>query len=174
MVRSGTPYTVFAEHLAGGGEPWLESEEQIEHSQQTDGEPIVYERTPAQRQPDRNPPVPPTPDNGFVLTITDMTKRAQAEAVLRESQKMQAIGQLTGGIAHEFNNLLTIILGNLELARIKLDAASPLAANIERSLWAAQRGATLTGQLLAFAPQAAAGARPRSTCPRICPSWCRC
>ena len=87
-----------------------------------------------------------------MLTISDMTKRAQAEAVLRESQKMQAIGQLTGGIAHDFNNLLTVILGNLELARSQAGAADiRVAARIERSLWAAQRGGTLTSQLLAFA-----------------------
>ena len=71
---------------------------------------------------------------------------------------MQAIGQLTGGIAHDFNNLLTVILGNLELARLKLDATDPLAVNIERSLWAAQRGGTLTGQLAGVRAQAAAGA----------------
>jgi nitrogen-specific signal transduction histidine kinase/CheY-like chemotaxis protein len=92
-----------------------------------------------------------TPDDGFVVTVSDMTKRAQAEAVLRESQKMQAIGSLTGGIAHDFNNLLTVIQGNLELARIKLEADSPLALHLERSLWAAQRGGTLAAQLLAFA-----------------------
>ena len=86
-----------------------------------------------------------------MLTISDITKRVQAEAVLRESQKMQAIGQLTGGIAHDFNNLLTVIQGNLELARIKMDPQNPLVGHIERSLWAAQRGGTLTGQLLAFA-----------------------
>jgi len=91
------------------------------------------------------------PDGGFVLTVSDMTRRAQAEAVLREAQKMQAIGQLTGGIAHDFNNLLTVILGNLEFARSKLDAGSALEARIERAARAAQRGATLTSQLLAFA-----------------------
>jgi len=150
MVRIETPYAAFAEHLAGGGEPLLETEEQIEHSQHTRGEPIVYERAhPDGRQLEIRRT--PTPDNGFVLTITDMTKRAQSEAVLREAQKMQAIGQLTGGIAHDFNNLLTVILGNLELARSKMDLQNPLVANIERSLWAAQRGGTLTSQLLAFA-----------------------
>jgi signal transduction histidine kinase/ActR/RegA family two-component response regulator len=92
------------------------------------------------------------PDQGFVLTISDMTKRSQAEAILRESQNMQAIGQLTGGIAHDFNNLLTVILGNLEFAQAKLAAdQAPLATLLERATWAAQRGATLTGQLLAFA-----------------------
>lgn len=150
MVRAETPYAAFADHLAADGEPMLESEDQIEHSQQISGEPIVYERTHpnSTRLEIRRTPMP---DGGFVLTITDMTKRAQSEAVLRESQKMQAIGQLTGGIAHDFNNLLTVILGNLELARMKLDPQNPLTTNIDRSLWAAQRGGTLTSQLLAFA-----------------------
>jgi signal transduction histidine kinase/CHASE3 domain sensor protein/CheY-like chemotaxis protein len=150
MVRTETPYAAFTEHLAAGGETLLETEEQIAHGQRAGNDPIVYECV----HPDgRHLEIrrTPTPDNGFVLTITDMTKRAQSEAVLRESQKMQAIGQLTGGVAHDFNNLLTVIMGNLELARAKLDPQSPLATNIERSLWAAQRGGTLTGQLLAFA-----------------------
>ena len=150
MVRAETPYAALAEHLAATCEPLLENEEQILHGQQNSGEPIVYERIhPNGHQLEIRRT--PTPDNGFVLTITDMTKRAQSEAVLRESQKMQAIGQLTGGIAHDFNNLLTVILGNLELARMKMDPANPLTANVERSLWAAQRGGTLTSQLLAFA-----------------------
>jgi signal transduction histidine kinase/CheY-like chemotaxis protein len=150
MVRAETPYVAFVEHLAAGGESLLENEEQIEHGPQTANEPIVYERL----HPDgRMLEIRRTPaaDHGFVLTITDMTKRAQSEAVLRESQKMQAIGQLTGGIAHDFNNLLTVIQGNLELAQIKLQAQDPLVGHIERALWAAQRGGTLTGQLLAFA-----------------------
>jgi signal transduction histidine kinase/CheY-like chemotaxis protein len=150
MVRSEMPYAALADHLSADGESLLENEEQIEHSQQTSGEPIVYERTHpngTQLEIRRTP----MPDGGFVLTITDMTKRAQAEAVLRESQKMQAIGQLTGGIAHDFNNLLTVMVGNLELARMKLEPQNPLVGNIERSLWAAQRGGTLTSQLLAFA-----------------------
>lgn len=146
MVRMEAPYAAFAEHLAG----MLESEEQIAHGHQPDGDPIVYERTHANGH-HLELRRTPTPDGGFVLTVSDMTRRAQSEAVLRESQKMQAIGQLTGGIAHDFNNLLTVILGNLELARIKLDPANPMAGNIERSLWAAQRGGTLTTQLLAFA-----------------------
>jgi signal transduction histidine kinase/CheY-like chemotaxis protein len=150
MVRAETPYAAFVDHLALGGETLLESEEQIQHGQRTGHQPIVYERTHADGR-ELEIRRTPTPDNGFVLTITDMTKRAQSEAVLRESQKMQAIGQLTGGIAHDFNNLLTVIQGNLELARIKLDAQNPLVANIERALWATQRGGTLTSQLLAFA-----------------------
>ena len=111
------------------------------------------------------------PEGGFVLTISDMTKRAQAETILRELQKMQAIGQLTGGIAHDFNNLLTVILGNLQLALAKLEAASPLLVRIERAVWAAQRGATLTSQLLAFArkqPLAPRAIRHVRHCLRSC------
>ena len=163
MVRVETPYAAFVEHLAAGGEPFLETEQQIEFGSapgtQADHEPIIYERTHTNGhllEIRRTP----TPEGGFVMTVSDITKRAQSEAVLRDSQKMQAIGQLTGGIAHDFNNLLTVILGNLELARIKIDPQSPLIANIERSLWAVQRGGTLTSQLLAFARKQALAPAP--------------
>ncbi len=150
MVRAGTPYSAFVEHTAVDGANLLESEEQVRHGRPQPGEPITYERTHSnghQLELRRTP----MPDDGFVLTVSDMTKRAQAEAVLREAQKMQAIGQLTGGIAHDFNNLLTVILGNLELTRARLDGDHLLLSRIERATWAAQRGAALTGQLLAFA-----------------------
>ncbi len=150
MVRVGTPYVAFGEHMSGNGSPFLESEEQIRRGRLSPREAVVYERTRGdghQLELRRAP----MPDGGFVLTVTDMTKRAQAEAVLREAQKMQAIGQLTGGIAHDFNNLLTIILGNLEMMRTRLDDDPALQARIDRAAGAAQRGATLTAQLLAFA-----------------------
>ena len=150
MVRSGTPYAAFHEHLAEGGVAILESEDQVRHGLRKPGEPVVYERTRAdgQQLELRRTSIP---DGGFVLTITDMTKRAQAEGVLREAQKMQAIGQLTGGIAHDFNNLLTVILGNLEFVQTRPIEAEKLKTRIERATWAAQRGAALTRQLLAFA-----------------------
>ncbi len=149
MVRAGTPYAAFAEHTATLGAEFLESEAQIRLGD-AGSRPVAYERAGAN---DRQLELrrTPTPEGGFVLTVTDMTRRAQAEAVLREAQKMQAIGQLTGGIAHDFNNLLTVILGNLELARGKLDGTGALQTRLERAAWAAQRGATLTSQLLAFA-----------------------
>jgi signal transduction histidine kinase/FixJ family two-component response regulator len=151
MVRADTPYAAFAEHTAEGDQSFLETEEQIRHGPALlPGEPITYERSSANGRVLEIRRTP-TPDGGFVLTLSDMTKRAQAENVLRESQKMQAIGQLTGGIAHDFNNLLTVILGNLEFVRAKMDTSSNLHTRIERAAWAAQRGATLTGQLLAFA-----------------------
>ena len=82
--------------------------------------------------------------------------RREAEAMLRQSQKMEAIGQLTGGVAHDFNNLLTIILGNLEIADRTLGswndgARERLARLIASASSGAQRAATLTHRLLAFA-----------------------
>ncbi len=150
MLRPGTPYVTFVAHTADGDTTFLESEDQLRHGKRAAGEAVTYERA---RPNGRLLEVRRTsmPDGGFVLTISDMTRRAQAEGVLREAQKMQAIGQLTGGIAHDFNNLLTVILGNLELARGKLGADPALQTRIERAVWAAQRGATLTSQLLSFA-----------------------
>ncbi len=150
MVRAGTPYSAFVEHTAEDTGALLETEDQIRYGKSVAGQPVTYERcrTNGHQLEIRRTQMP---TEGFVLTITDMTKRAEAEAVLREAQKMQVIGQLTGGIAHDFNNLLTVIIGNLELSRSKLEPAHPLLARIERAMWAAQRGATLTAQLLAFA-----------------------
>jgi PAS domain S-box-containing protein len=79
-------------------------------------------------------------------------EREDAEAALRQSQKMEAVGQLTGGIAHDFNNLLTIISGNVDTARRAL--ASNETARVGRALanalQGAERAATLTQRLLAF------------------------
>ncbi|GJE07957.1 Sensor histidine kinase RcsC [Methylobacterium jeotgali] len=150
MLRPGVPYATFAEHSAEPGRAALESEDQIVHGGHAPDEAVVFERTggDGHHLELRRTPMP---DGGFVLTISDMTKRAQAEGVLREVQKMQAIGQLTGGIAHDFNNLLQVILGNLEIVRGKLGEQPRLQERVERAAWAAQRGATLTSQLLAFA-----------------------
>ena len=80
----------------------------------------------------------------------EMVEREQAEAALRQSQKMEVIGQLTGGIAHDFNNLLATVLGNLELASLQVtsEKVRRLVSNAEHAAW---RGAKLTEQLLAFA-----------------------
>ena len=81
----------------------------------------------------------------------EIAERKEAEAKLRQSQKVEAVGQLTGGIAHDFNNLLTIIIGNMEIAREKTRGNNTLAENIGSALTAAVRGAALTHRLLAFA-----------------------
>ena len=117
-LRVGVPYAALGDLTDENGHPLLETEDQLRYGAQLGHEPIVYERRHCsghQLEIRRTP----MPDGGFVLTLSDMTGRAQAEAVLREAQKMQAIGQLTGGIAHDFNNLLQGITGDPGQPRIR-------------------------------------------------------
>ena len=85
----------------------------------------------------------------FTVFVRDLTTRQKIEEELRQSQKMEAIGQLTGGLAHDFNNLLTVISGNLEMMEYKLED-SHLRVLLQEAQAAADDGAKLTGQLLAF------------------------
>jgi len=88
---------------------------------------------------------------GIVVNSRDITELKQREDQLRQAQKMEAVGQLTGGVAHDFNNLLTAIIGNLEMACLHLDGDNEVRPLIETASRAAERGATLTQHLLAFA-----------------------
>ncbi|MBX3507345.1 MAG: PAS domain S-box protein [Parvibaculum sp.] len=102
-------------------------------------------------------------DRGFILrdekgtairmvgSIIDVTEQRSLEERMRQSQKMEVIGQMTGGVAHDFNNLLTVILGNAELLAEQLRDKERLKALAEMTAAAAQRGAQLTHRLLAFA-----------------------
>src|ERR1700722_15946585 len=73
------------------------------------------------------------------------------EEALRQSQKMEVVGQLTGGVAHDFNNILQIIMGNLETARRGISEASPRVSRaLETAANGARRAASLTQRLLAF------------------------
>ena len=81
----------------------------------------------------------------------DVTASREAEDKLRQAQKMEAVGQLTGGVAHDFNNLLTAVIGNLDLVLGDAEAGSLLHRQLEAALRAALRGAELTHRLLAFA-----------------------
>jgi PAS domain S-box-containing protein len=85
----------------------------------------------------------------FTGFIRDLTARQKMEAELRQSQKMEAIGQLTGGVAHDFNNLLTVIAGNLEMLEANLKDTGQREM-LKEAQDAAQDGAKLTAQLLAF------------------------
>jgi C4-dicarboxylate-specific signal transduction histidine kinase len=79
----------------------------------------------------------------------EISERRQVEAALQQAQKMEVIGQMTGGVAHDFNNLLTAVLGNLELA-LRKGRDESVKRYLEGATQAAQRGAKLTSQLLAF------------------------
>ncbi len=85
------------------------------------------------------------------LVQTRSAELAQAEAALNQSQKMEAVGRLTGGIAHDFNNLLQVIGGNLQLLEGSLSGNATAQRRICNALVAAERGAELASQLLAFA-----------------------
>jgi PAS domain S-box-containing protein len=81
----------------------------------------------------------------------DITDRVHTEGRLRDSQRMEAIGQLTGGVAHDFNNLLQVIRGNLELLEGSVDKEQKAGQRLGNALHAVDRAAQLTSQLLAFA-----------------------
>jgi len=87
----------------------------------------------------------------IVGVIRDVTEQIRAEERLRESQRMEAIGQLTGGVAHDFNNLLQVIRGNLELLLPAVQNDPAATRRVEHAILGADRAAQLTAQLLAFA-----------------------
>jgi PAS domain S-box-containing protein len=96
---------------------------------------------------------------GFAKITRDITERVEAQRQLDaaresffQSQKMEAIGQLTGGVAHDFNNLLAAVLGSLELLRKRLPESDPKAFQLlDNAVQAGKRGAALTQRMLAFA-----------------------
>ncbi len=95
---------------------------------------------------------------GFAKVTRDITERIksqhdleQAREALFQSQKMDAIGQLTGGVAHDFNNLLMAILGSLELAKKRLPDDPQITRLLDNAIQGAQRGSVLTQRMLSFA-----------------------
>ena len=95
---------------------------------------------------------------GFAKITRDLTERKKAQEELErtkeaffQSQKLEAIGKLTGGVAHDFNNLLSVVLGSLSLALPRLQAGQDVTRLLSNALKAAERGASLTQRMLAFA-----------------------
>jgi PAS domain S-box-containing protein len=87
---------------------------------------------------------------GAVIAMLDVSRRRAAEEQVRHAQKLEAVGQLTGGVAHDFNNLLAIIVGNLELLEERLSDEPDKLSLARQAIRAADRGAELTRHLLAF------------------------
>ncbi len=140
-----------------GPETYAEIREHLDKAYQ--GEPVAYEY--ARRTSDRRTVyarsvvVPERGNDGrvlgfFVLSI-DITEQRASQAALIQAQKMEAVGQLTGGLAHDFNNLLTIIIGNLNGLKDQLASRPERAGDyVEPALHAARRGAELIRRLLTF------------------------
>ncbi len=87
---------------------------------------------------------------GAVVSFIDLSKQQEMETRLMQSQKMEAIGRLTGGVAHDFNNLLTVILGNLQFLERRFADNQDALDLIKKILGAAQSGAELNNRLLSF------------------------
>ena len=129
-------------------------------------QPVEYEYTaqfPVGEVSRRSFLVPLPGDSGDIehvlLTSIDLTEMRRVEAQLRQAQKMEAIGQLTGGVAHDFNNLLTAVIGNLELLQARL-TDQRLLALVDAAMRSAMRGGQLTQQLLAYARRQNLSPRP--------------
>lgn len=95
---------------------------------------------------------------GFAKVTRDLTERRESQQALDaardaiiQTQKMDAIGKLTGGVAHDFNNLLAVIVGSLDLARQRMANGADISRYLDNAMAAAERGATLTQRMLAFA-----------------------
>ena len=95
-----------------------------------------------------------------IYAIQDITDLRRTEEELRHAQKMEAVGQLTGGVAHDFNNLLAVIVGNLELVELEVGQRGEAPEWIQRAIAAAERGANLTQRLLAFSRKQALRPEP--------------
>jgi two-component system, cell cycle sensor histidine kinase and response regulator CckA len=87
---------------------------------------------------------------GYELFVEDVTERHSAEAQLRQAHKLEALGLLTGGVAHDFNNALTVILGFADMLTSQLGADSPIGRDLVEIRRAAAHASGLTQQLLAF------------------------
>lgn len=116
---------------------------------------VMFVRVPEQRDGDYY----------IMSTARDTTERDAIEAQLRQSQKMEAVGHLTGGVAHDFNNLLQVVLGNLDTLRRRAEAATApsrieILRSVEGALRGAERAAELTQRLLAFSRRQPLEPRP--------------
>jgi PAS domain S-box-containing protein len=127
-----------------------------------DGAPRQYERTQGDAVIEgivTPAPQEPGAPRRVVISAHDVTERRRLEQQLHQSQKMEAVGQLTGGVAHDFNNLLTLVIGGLDIiGRQTANLPDPLAlTRMERgremAMQGAQRAASLTTRLLAFSRQ---------------------
>ena len=123
------------------------------HRKALEGQAVAYEVTWKDRKFESH--VQPLRDGegviqGVIGVALDITERERLTDQLRQSQKMQAVGELAGGVAHDFNNLLMVVKGHAQILLDRIPESSPLRLSAEQVEKAADRAATLTRQLLAF------------------------
>ena len=113
-------------------------------------------------------------DHQVMLCLEDITEQRQAEAkarkaveILQDAQRVEAVGRLAGGVAQDFNNLLTAIIGHARLAMDGTDPADPMWPRLDGIYWAGKRAASLTGQLLAFSRRQMLQKRVRDLNPMV-------
>ncbi|MGH7083428.1 MAG: PAS-domain containing protein, partial [Acetobacteraceae bacterium] len=142
LAGIGTPFAAFAAAATDWFPPLLDEP-------RPQGEPIMAE---VQRQ-GRVLEVwrSALPDGGQILAVADISKRVEVEQMARQAQRMDALGQLTGGIAHDMNNLLQVISANLEQLHTRLPQDGSLRMRLVAAMTGVARGANLTRHLLAFA-----------------------
>ena len=104
---------------------------------------------------------------GLIHVARDVTERKKLEDQLRHAQKMEAIGTLTGGIANDFNNILTAIIGYASLLRMKMNKDDPLRVNLDQILASSERAANLIQSLLAFSRKQISHLEPMNICENI-------
>lgn len=98
----------------------------------------------------------------FVAVKRDITKELNIEAQLRQAQKMEAVGQIAGGVAHDFNNILSAIVGLSSLAKMELEEDNPVQEHLDQILTASERATMLTKSLLTFSRKQVADRNPVS------------
>ncbi|MGK2905671.1 MAG: two-component system sensor histidine kinase NtrB, partial [Desulfuromonadales bacterium] len=90
-------------------------------------------------------------EKATLLSMRDITERKKLQERLSQAQKIESIGQLAGGVAHDFNNMLGVILGHTEMELMKAGPSSPFISDLQEICKAANRSAELTRQLMTFA-----------------------
>lgn len=157
LLRQGAPFGRFAEAAADWEPPVLAKSDLATAGLTDPAQPVAVQPVVEVRAGERVLEVwrNAMPGGGQMLTVGDVTRRVAAEAIARQAQKMEVLGQLTGGVAHDFNNLLQVVSANLELMAARIDAADPppagwLRGRLLAAMDGVDRAARLTQHLLAF------------------------
>jgi PAS domain S-box-containing protein len=152
LLADGVPFTLEKRYLKPDGD-WVWISSSMSRLVDEDGEPqaLIAVKTDITERRRIEVALRDLNDTLEQRVGREIAERDKAEDALRQSQKMEAVGQLTGGVAHDFNNVLQIIYGNLHLLQQDAPAAGAARQRLAMAIAAVERGAKLSSQLLAFA-----------------------